>query len=160
MLTAARPHRIVSSLRTGHEDPSAHDSQLPPHFTVHELWIRALEDYRKTVGADLLNPNIPSALELATCETSDDIVDVIDGAARRLWKKREGSKTSQRLRKVLHPLVHGLSKILDASAETSSALVRIKMDCPGHGSMKTYRAYPEARECLRRCPSLSRVVPV
>ncbi|KZV62747.1 hypothetical protein PENSPDRAFT_238552 [Peniophora sp. CONT] len=91
-------------------------------FELQDLWISALKEYHETVGTDLLDSNEPVMLGLANCESDVSFIDVIEGAAKRLGKKREGNKASQNLRKVLKPLVHGLRVILEASAETASSL--------------------------------------
>ncbi|VDB84609.1 unnamed protein product [Peniophora sp. CBMAI 1063] len=87
-----------------------------------DLWTGALEEYRKIVGSDLLDPGHPFTLQIDHCESSDDLLTVIEGTMRRLGRKREGNELSRKLRQVLKPLVSGLKVVLEASGETASSL--------------------------------------
>ncbi|VDC03560.1 unnamed protein product [Peniophora sp. CBMAI 1063] len=120
--TLRRPHVLSSRLRRQNGGSSPRDSS--PQFRrlpIDDLWDRAIEKYEEIVGAKI-DEDEPLMADLRSCETADAIVETIEEATRQFRKKREGSKASQSLRRVLRPLVHGLRVVLETGAETGSSL--------------------------------------
>ncbi|KZV62933.1 hypothetical protein PENSPDRAFT_230549 [Peniophora sp. CONT] len=108
------------------QSPEVTDSD-PYHKTstsgdVDGIWQNALDDYRRSLPPDLCDFSIRFVNDTERCRTSEDILNLLQGTSVRLGKRREGNDLANRLRSALKPLVYGLGVILDATAETASAL--------------------------------------
>ncbi|KZV66768.1 hypothetical protein PENSPDRAFT_688711 [Peniophora sp. CONT] len=89
--------------------------------SVADLWKRALEEYHRSVGVDLRDQNEFVIRNLGSCLTADAILDALADISQRVDQFREGKGVSRQLKRLLQPMVHGLSMILNATAETASS---------------------------------------
>lgn len=102
-------------------------SRRTPVLRPCDIWNAALEEYRRSVNADLryCSDNFLQQMEECSIEDHADILDMLEGTSNYITDKRRGGKISRALRKTLKPLVRGLCVILSASGETASSLVRL-----------------------------------
>ncbi|VDB91475.1 unnamed protein product [Peniophora sp. CBMAI 1063] len=94
----------------------------PTNDAITDIWKSALDQYRDAVGFNLQNKKDELVRRMEKCTTTDAILRVLDDAAHYLVDQRRGNRKLEAVRGFLKPVVVGLDTILDAGAETGSAL--------------------------------------
>ena len=130
LLVTLMPLRFTTpSIRRPQRKPIDASSTTDPFSIstpdVATLWAAALEQYTRSLKVDLHDPKVSFVRALDRCNSTEEILLVLQGAAARLSDKRRGGRAGRSLRETIKPVVHGLNVILNATAETASSLVRV-----------------------------------
>ena len=121
----SRSSRPIPFARRLQQQPIGPDPSLLSPSDVNALRDTAVEQYERSLEVDLHDPSISFINDLQQCSTTDEILDILSSAATCLGNKHRGGRVGRSLREVIKPVVHGLSVIFNATAETVSSIVRV-----------------------------------
>lgn len=111
-----------------HSPRSIRSSQSGPpmssaNVSFEDLWDDALDYFFDHTGVDLSDRDHDLYQRLQKCSSPNSVAQTLEEIALEFRSYRKGSKRAARIRSVISSVAHGVSTIIDASAESAASQV-------------------------------------